>query len=82
VLDEESAAIKSGKISSAFYVTSIKTNPHALTADISGTLKRWVGDRALESAEKHYRVHYEYHFGRPWVVSFEEFHSVSDGAAL
>ena len=53
-LDLDAATIKDQKISSAFYITDVKSDPEDLMAEVSGTLNRWVGDRLIGSSAKTY----------------------------
>lgn len=68
----EAAIIKKDKISSAFFKREVVSNPHNLSTVIQGTLKRWVGYRALPDEEKTYLLTYTYHLGDLKVTSFKE----------
>ena len=53
-LDLDASTIKTQKISSAFYINDVKTDPVGMVAVVSGTLKRWVGDRMIGISHKKY----------------------------
>ena len=55
-LDLDASTIKEQKVSSAFYITDVKTDPVNLVSVVSGTLKRWVGDRMIGSSHKTYEL--------------------------
>ena len=56
-LDERT--VHHDQISSSFYVHHIKTDVVHLTVNVTGTLKRWVGTRALDDATKTYRLSFK-----------------------
>jgi conjugal transfer pilus assembly protein TraE len=72
-LAEEAKVIKAKKMSSAFDITHIKTNPNELTAMVSGVLKRYVGIQALSEARKSYVLTFRYLGGRLSIVNFVAF---------
>ena len=71
-LIKESNLIKSQKISSVFYITNIKTDPQKLLATVTGTLKRWVGERALPDSKKQYDLHFMLNGNELFLTTFGE----------
>lgn len=72
LLNKEAQLIKEKKISSNFEITQIKTNPDALTANVSGVLKRYVGLRALKDIRTTYELTFSYHQGHLSILSFNQ----------
>jgi conjugal transfer pilus assembly protein TraE len=70
VLNQEAAVIISKKMSSHFEITSIRTNPTALTAEVSGVLKRFVGIRALKEERMNYALRFNYAEGQLSIINF------------
>ena len=71
-LSQEKEVIVEDDMSSSFYLESIASNPNDLASDVSGTLHRFVGTRAIEPVKVHYRLSYDYQNGRIQIKSFEE----------
>ncbi|MCX7121691.1 MAG: type IV conjugative transfer system protein TraE [Gammaproteobacteria bacterium] len=71
-LEDESALIKSQKISSAFYISNTQSDPKKLTVIVSGTLKRWVGERALPNSKKTYELHFLLDGNELFLTTFQE----------
>lgn len=69
-LQKEKALVIGQKISSHFEITGIRSNPQALTADISGVLKRSVGLRVLDEHRMTYQLAYRYRLGRLSILRF------------
>lgn len=70
VLDLESKVIISKKMSSNFEITSIRTNPERLTAEVNGVLKRSVGIRALKEERMSYALRFHYANGQLSILNF------------
>ena len=71
-LDKEADLIKSQKVSSAFYVSNIQSNPSNLIVIVSGQLRRWVGERALASSQKTYQLHFSLNGSELFLTTFDE----------
>lgn len=69
-LQKEEKIITTKKISSVFNISQIRTNPGALSVEVSGILSRRVGLRELPSEKATYRIRYRYRLGRLSVLSF------------
>lgn len=78
LLKEQQQIIKN-KISSYFDIDTVKSSPAQLTTVISGSLKRFVGSRELPETKASYRMKYQYHLGRPVIVSFEKVEGAKHG---
>ena len=72
ILAQETRQVKADKISSSFFIRSSHTYPAVLRVIVRGLLKRWVGERALESVVKTYVLTFHYHGGRLTVATFSE----------
>jgi conjugal transfer pilus assembly protein TraE len=72
LLASEASAIEKQKISSVFYPQTIQVNPDTLSVVITGTLHRFVGERALAPTDKTYRLQYGYRQGQLAVREFSE----------
>lgn len=79
VLLKEQALVLKNKISSYFDIESVRSNPKRLSTRVAGSLKRYVGNRALPEINVNYRLKYRYHLGRPAIVSFEKVEDVNHG---
>lgn len=71
-LAKEADLVKSQKISSTFYLSNIKANPIDLSVIVSGTLKRWVGERALSNAKKTYELRFRLNGSDLFLTTFQE----------
>lgn len=69
-LAREANVIKAKKMSSSFNITHIKTNPTALSAVVSGILKRYVGLQALSDERKTYLLQFQYQNSRLSILNF------------
>lgn len=76
---KEQAQVMKNKISSYFDIESVKSDPELLITLISGSLKRYVGNRALPEKKVTYRIKYQYHLGRPAIIAFEKVEDVNHG---
>ncbi|EKD92153.1 MAG: hypothetical protein ACD_29C00151G0003 [uncultured bacterium] len=72
LLSNESDLIKSQKISSAFYISHTQSDPKQLTVTVTGTLKRWVAERALSDAKKSYELHFQLNGTELLLTTFQE----------
>ncbi|HBD7476132.1 TPA: type IV conjugative transfer system protein TraE [Legionella pneumophila] len=70
LLTNEAKVIKDKKMSSTFEITQIKSNPNALTAIVSGVLKRYVGLQPLGNETKTYLLEFQYKDSRLSIVQF------------
>lgn len=70
LLDEET--VQQSKVSSTFYLTDVKTQPDKLTIDVSGKLKRWVGERLIGEVIKHYKLKFSTKGYAVALTSFQE----------
>jgi conjugal transfer pilus assembly protein TraE len=71
-LQDEEAQIKSQKVSSAFYMSNIKADPENLEVNISGKLKRWVGERPLSDSHKEYKLRFLLNGNELFLTTFQE----------
>lgn len=71
-LDNEENQIKSQKVSSTFYMSNIKADPKNLMVTISGTLKRWVGERSLADSHKEYKLRFLLNGNELFLTTFQE----------
>ncbi|WP_131784011.1 type IV conjugative transfer system protein TraE [Legionella gresilensis] len=69
-LTNEAKVIKTKKMSSTFAIAEIKTNPQALTAVVTGKLKRYVGLHALNDEQKTYLLQFYYQNSRLSILKF------------
>lgn len=71
-LNKESSLIISQKVSSAFYISHITSNPADLSVTVSGNLKRWIGERQLPDSQKTYELHFRLDGNELYLTTFEE----------
>lgn len=79
-LDLDEATIKSQKITSAFYISDVESNSQDLIAKVTGTLKRWVGDRQIASSQKVYDLKFSRHGYQLLLDSFVEINKDKENA--
>lgn len=77
-LSLESKTIVDSKISSSFYIDNIKTTANDLIVDVSGHLKRWVGERLISSEEKSYELKFSMRGYQLLLTSFVEINNSGD----
>ncbi|QLZ68938.1 hypothetical protein FOLKNPGA_01718 [Legionella sp. PC1000] len=70
LLAQEARVIKNKKMSSAFDITEIIVNPNELYAVVSGTLKRYVGIKAISDIQTTYKLVFQYVNGRLSIIQF------------
>lgn len=70
LLNEQKKVTKQ-HISSYFDIESITPNTSKLNVEVIGTLRRFVGQRALHSEKRLYLLTYKYHLGRLSIQNFE-----------
>jgi type IV conjugative transfer system protein TraE len=71
-LSLDAKAIADQKISSSFYINTIRSNPKTLVVSIAGQLKRWVGERFIGQEIKQYQLHFSLHSNQLLLQSFQE----------
>lgn len=71
-LEKESSLIVSQKVSSAFYISHTEANPENLEVVVSGTLKRWIGERSLPDSQKTYELRFTLNGSELYLTTFEE----------
>ena len=71
-LKAEATAIQSGKISSTFFLTSLKISKDTLSVIASGNLSTWVGERFISTEQRSYVIAYAYQGGRLVIQDFSE----------
>ena len=69
-LNKEAALIQDKKISSHIDITGMRTDSRTLSCVITGSVKRFVGTRALPDARLTYTVRYHYANGRLAITQF------------
>lgn len=69
---QEQKIVLNKKISSAFYLRRIQLDTKHLTVWVTGTLRRWVGERELKSSSKRYRLHFQQHGSEILLSAFQE----------
>lgn len=69
-LHQEAQVITSKQVSSVFDIAAIRPNPSQLTTTVTGTLKRFVGYRALKEARMTYQLQFRYHLGQLTILQF------------
>lgn len=72
VLLRERLAIKKGNVSSVFAIKKIRSMPNDMAVVVSGTLRRWVGSRELEPAQRRYRIDFQYNLGMLLIENFSQ----------
>lgn len=70
VLQAEANTILRKKIASHFDLLAIQVNPHTLTAQVRGVLKRAVGLRLLKEEKVNYYLTFRYHLGHLSILRF------------
>ena len=70
-LQQEASVIKAQKLSSVFHISRIQTDPHALTAVVTGVLKRFVGLNALTDETKTFLLRFQYRHNRLTLTQFD-----------
>jgi conjugal transfer pilus assembly protein TraE len=65
-------------VTQAFVITSLRVDPQALTSEVSGTLKTFVGAQVIGSDERRFQFHWTYRGLRLALSGFEQ---VSDKSA-
>ena len=68
----DAKAILDGKISSSFYVNRVRSDSKTLVVNMSGELKRWVGERLIGSELKHYQLKFSMSGYQLLLKSFKE----------
>lgn len=71
-LDRDEETIKKDKISSSFYINGVSSNVSALSVELSGVMKRWVGDRKISEDHKSYYLKFVRHGFNLNLTSFKE----------
>lgn len=71
-LSDDEDSVVSGKISSAFYLSGMQTDPVKLRVEVNGGLKRWVGERMLDEDNKTYLLTFQRHADELQLTSFAE----------
>lgn len=71
-LDNDEKEIIKGKITSAFYVNSMVSNPHHLSVEVNGSLVRWVGSRSIGESDKTYLIQFKQSGFALQLASFQE----------
>lgn len=70
ILNAEAKVIKEQKISSFFNIQEIHSDVSSLTTEVTGILKRYVGNRELSEALRTYTLRYQYAGGYLSILSF------------
>lgn len=71
-LNSEAKLIQSQKLASEFVITALSVNPNALTATITGVLKRSVGLKVLKEEQHRYQLTFQYYQGRLTILTFTQ----------
>jgi len=71
-LSRDAKIIKEGKITSTFYINTVRSNPKTLIVRISGQLKRWVGERLIGTEVKSYQLKFSMRGYPLRLTSFQE----------
>jgi len=72
VLAKEKQSVITQNISSVFYPEEIIALPSELSVRVNGSLMHWVGNVALSSTKKNYKLKFSYKSGNLKVLSFAE----------
>lgn len=70
-LIEEEKRITKENLSTSFQANSIKINPQTLSVQVTGDLRRYVGEKFISQSRDTYRFEFEYKQGRLLIKSFK-----------